>query len=172
MNNILKIALLSILFLVGIEAMGQGAKFGHLNSSELLQLMPETKSAEASMETYAKQLEADFQQKTESYQAKFQDFLTKRDNGTMTPQQEQTLMAELQQLEQELGQIQMSSQEKLAQKQEELLKPILQKAKDAIDAVAVDGGFAYVFDTSPGGMLLFAETSENVIEQVKQKLGL
>ena len=52
-----------------------------------------------------------------------------------------------------------------------MLEPILQKARNAINEVAEEGKYTYIFDKSMG-TLLYAEESENIISQVKKKLGL
>ena len=53
----------------------------------------------------------------------------------------------------------------------ELLEPILAKARKAIEDVATEGSFTYIFDKSSGN-ILYAKESENVIALVKKKLGL
>ena len=60
---------------------------------------------------------------------------------------------------------------KKIQKEQELLEPILQKARNAINEVAEEGKYTYIFDKSMG-TLLYAEDSENIISKVKKKLGL
>ena len=56
-------------------------------------------------------------------------------------------------------------------KEQELLEPILQKARDAINEVAKEDKYTYIFDKSMG-TLLYAEESENIISKVKKKLDL
>jgi outer membrane protein len=51
----------------------------------------------------------------------------------------------------------------------ELSKPIQEKAKKAIDAVAKEGGYKYILDTS-SGVVLFHEPSDDVLMLVKKKL--
>jgi len=51
------------------------------------------------------------------------------------------------------------------------LAPIIEKARKAIDAVATEKGYTYIFDNS-SGVLLFAKDSENIAADVKAKLGL
>ena len=59
----------------------------------------------------------------------------------------------------------------LIAKEKELLEPILQKARKAIEDVASEGNYTYIFDKSVGS-ILYAKESENILEKVKKKLKL
>ena len=59
----------------------------------------------------------------------------------------------------------------MQKKEQELLEPILAKARTAIENVAKEGEFTYIFDSSMGS-ILYANESENVMSLVKNKLGL
>ncbi|KAB2840859.1 MAG: OmpH family outer membrane protein, partial [Melioribacteraceae bacterium] len=47
------------------------------------------------------------------------------------------------------------TQDLIYPQQQELLKPIIEKAKSTISTVAKEGGYTYVFDSSPGTPLLY-----------------
>jgi outer membrane protein len=51
------------------------------------------------------------------------------------------------------------------------LKPIIDKAKKAIEDVAKENGYTYIFDSSVG-VLLYYENSDDIMTLVKKKLGL
>jgi outer membrane protein len=52
-----------------------------------------------------------------------------------------------------------------------LLQPLLDKAKNAINAVARENGYTYIFDVGTGAVL-FYEKGDNILPLVKAKLGL
>jgi outer membrane protein len=52
-----------------------------------------------------------------------------------------------------------------------LYSPIIKKAEDAINAIAKEKGYSYIFDTSVGAVL-FAQESDDVMSLVKAKLSL
>ena len=74
-------------------------------------------------------------------------------------------------LEQRIQSFQQNAQQALQAKEQELLEPILAKAREAIEEVAKEGGYTYIFDRSLG-TILFAKESENIIDKVKKKLNL
>ena len=45
-------------------------------------------------------------------------------------------------------------------------------ALNAIKEVGKENGFTYVFDLSAGGILYFADNTEDILPLVKKKLGL
>jgi outer membrane protein len=61
----------------------------------------------------------------------------------------------------------------LAEKRESLLSPILEEVRAAIQTVAKENSYTYIFDGSPGvGVILYADETTNVTKQVKTKLGI
>ena len=82
-------------------------------------------------------------------------------------------MALLKEEETKILQFEQEMQAQLAAKREELLEPILAEVRTAIQTVAKDNGYSYIFDGSPGvGVLLYADVSTDVTPLVKARLGL
>jgi outer membrane protein len=59
----------------------------------------------------------------------------------------------------------------LFKKREELVKPIQDEILKAIKQIAVEGGYAVIFDTASGGNILFANPKFDLSDQVLEKLG-
>ena len=145
------------------------SKFGYLNSSELVSLMPETAKADSAVDKYASELDALGQQMYLEYQKKATDAQAKA--KTMTEEQLEIVGKELSDLEKRITDFQQSAQDKIGAKKDKLYAPILQKANDAIKSVAKANGFTYIFD-SAAGSILFAEESDDVLPLVKAYLKL
>ncbi len=171
MKTSLKIfALVLFLFAyTGLDA--QSYKFGHLNSSELLQSLPATKEAEKALETFTNQWKSKLEAKYANLDSEMSTFYQRKQDGDMTMKEEEVKTAELNQLQMEAQQMEAEAQQALAQKQEELLNPILETARAAITRLAEEEGYSYIFDTSMG-VVLHAEESEDVTAKVKAKLGI
>jgi len=103
------------------------------------------------------------------YQAKQQDAVAKQQNGTMSPVEEKQVLEDLQKKEQEIMKFEQEMQQKLGSKEQELLNPILEKVNNAIQSVAKDNSFQFIFDTS-SGVLLYADESQDITAMVKAKL--
>jgi len=51
------------------------------------------------------------------------------------------------------------------------VQPLIDKAKKAIDEVAVEKGYNYIFDTGTGA-LIYYQDSDDIMPFVKAKLGI
>lgn len=162
------VLLLACSLFVGNTVFAQ-AKFGYINSDELLSIMPEVKKADSSLQLFAKSYQDQLEQMGKEYQKKVQDF--QGQEKTMTEAVKEVKVKEIQQLEERIQSTQQSAQEKVAKKKEELYSPILEKADKAIKDVAKSNNFDYVFDASRGN-LLYAKESDNILPLVKTKLGI
>ncbi|MDR1183044.1 MAG: OmpH family outer membrane protein [Bacteroidales bacterium] len=144
-------------------------KLAHVNSNDLMLMMPGIDTARKSIEDYAKQLEEEMKAMYTEYEKKTTDF--QNNQATMSQSLQQIKLKELQDLEARIRTFEEQAQTELQTKQEELLKPIVDKAKLAIGEVAKENGYTYVFDSSLG-VLLYSDESDNIIELVKKKLGI
>jgi len=75
-------------------------------------------------------------------------------------------------MQQKIEQYRYDAQARAQQKQEEILSPIIDKAKSAIQTTAKENGYTYIFDTSVGVLLYWPETSDDILPLVKKKLGI
>jgi len=150
----------------------QAQKLGHLNSGNLLELLPETKVAGKELETFQKKLLEAYEIKVKAFEAKVQAFYDPESRKNKTPVQLQDEQNALATEEQGLLQEQKDVDQKVFEKRQLLLKPIFEKVDIAIKAVAEEQGFQMIFDSSVFNTILFKEDSHDILEAVKAKLGL
>jgi len=144
-------------------------KFGHINSAELLGLMPERKAAAAKMDSITKDVEKQLQEMMTEYRAKQEKYTTEAPKLSELVKKDKE--EELTSLGTRIQNFQQQAQQSLEQQEQALIEPIVNKAKKAIEQVAKENGYTYIFDTSAGS-LLFWEESDNVLASVKKKLNL
>jgi len=172
MKRSVSIALLVLVIVfAGRNAMAQTFKFGHINSDELIQAMPEYDSATKKLENYRKELvnalelmSVELNNKNEAYQ---------KDAKNLSDIVKQTKEQELVDMNKRIQDFQTNAQQQLQNKQTEVFQPIYAKVDKAIKDVGKENGFLYVFDVAKGSLLYFDETkSINVLSLVKTKLGI
>ena len=144
-------------------------KFGHINSAELLGLMPERKAAAAKMDSITKDVEKQLQEMMTEYRAKQEKYSSEAPKLSELVKKDKE--EELTSLGTRIQNFQQQAQQSLEQQEQALIEPIVNKAKKAIEQVAKENGYTYIFDTSAGS-LLFWEESDNVLASVKKKLNL
>lgn len=165
----MKYILLSVM-LMGISSLS-AQKFGYINTAELIQSIPEVKEANSNIETFRNQLQKKGQDMIKGFQAKYADLERKRERGELSPKQIEEEAMKLGEEEQQIRQFDQDSQQKIVKKSEDLLQPLRNKIQVAIDQVAAEEGFAYIFDYSTG-FVLYADQSTDVSTLVKAKLGM
>jgi len=170
MKNLIKLIIIAIFLFSGTTVNAQNYKFGHINSQELLSIMPERDSAEAEIQQYAKDLEGQLEIMNVEYNNKLNDYVEKRDN--LTPLVKQTKEQELNEIQKRIQDFTTSAEQELQQQNAQLIQPIILKAEKAIKDVAKENGFTYIFDLSRGSVIYFSEQSEDILPLVKKKLGL
>lgn len=169
MKKVLNIAL-ALVMIFGFQSL-KAQKFAYVNTQEILQALPEVKEANANIETFRNQLINLGQKKVENLRTKYAELEQKQTTGDISRNQLEIEAQKLKEDEMKIAQFEQESQQRILEKSEELLKPIRDKIQKAIDDVAKENGYAYVFDASLG-FILYAEESTNASAKVKAKLGL
>lgn len=165
----LKTLLLAALLLVGTTSIASAqSKVAHINTTELVQAMPEMKAAQAEIEKLSKTYDAQYKDAVTELQNKITQYRAEVDSKTEEENINRT--KEVQQMEQGIREFQAGAQEDLAKKEAALLKPIFEKAKAAITKVAAAQGFQYVLDSTQGGGVIVA-TGKDLLADVKKELG-
>ena len=169
MKNLGNILILTLTFLSFTSLNAQ--KFGYVNTQELIQSIPEVKEANANIETFTKQLQKKGQDMLKGLQAKYASLEQKQGRGEISRLDLEKEGEKLKAEEQQLIQFEQDSQQKIVAKSETLLTPLREKIQSAIDAVAAENGFVYIFDYSTG-FVLYADQSTDVSALVRAKLGM
>jgi len=163
---------LAVCLLIGTTG-AQAQKFGYVDSNSILESMPKVKEAESELEALNKQLQAKGQKMMQDFQAKYEELQRKVQAGEITPKDQDIQSAALEEERQKIVAFDQEMQTQMAQKRDSLLAPILEEVRTAIQSVAKDNGYTYVFDGSPGvGVLLYDDETTNITSLVKTKLGL
>ena len=157
-----------ILMLAPIAAMAQ--KFGHVNSQEVIQAMPEYTKAKTEIEALAQQYEADLKSMQEEMTKKLKDY--EANAKTLPDNIKQRRETELQEMDQKIRQSYQDNQQALAQAQQEKMQAITTKVIDAIKQVGQAGGYVYIMDNAGGIPYISTTLSTDFTAQVKAKLGI
>lgn len=170
MNKILKSSMLAVCMLFTMVA-AQAQQFGYVDSQALIGDFPAVKEANAEIETLKAQMQKKGQSMISQLEAKVKSLQEKEARGELSRVQIESESANLQAEQQKIAEFEQTSQQKIFKKSEELLAPIQQQIQSAIDAVAAEKGYTYVFDASLG-ILLYADPSTDITPLVKAKLGM
>lgn len=162
------ILIAACLFAFGGSAVAQkNIKLGHINSQELLSIMPGRDAAKDTLQKEASEIENTLKTMQAELERISNEFMQKQAEWTELIRN--TKRSEIQDMQNRIQSFYESAQKQLQDREAELTKPIVDRAKKAIEDVAREGGYTYIFD---GATLLYSQDSEDIMPQVKKKLGL
>ncbi|MBN2487253.1 MAG: OmpH family outer membrane protein [Bacteroidales bacterium] len=173
MNTLRK--LLGVVVLASVSlALSAQLKIGHINSQELLSMMPETDSAQKKIEKIYKEHELMLEELSVEFNKKYDDFLKKLDDqaNPMTPFMRSQKEGELQEIQQRIQTFQQNAEQDLQQQRAVLFQPIQEKAVKAINDVAAENNYTYIIDSAVGVLIYTAPGADDILPLVKNKLGL
>lgn len=169
MKNVLKLTLAVLLVMSSTSLFAQ--KFGRINSQEIFAAMPETKEAETQLQAVAQELGAQIETIQVEFNTKYQDY--QKNEATMSDSVKQLKNKELVDLDTRIREFQQMAQQEIQKKQMELYQPIQEKAIAAINEVAKEGGYIFIYDVTTGAMAYFDEAAVTDLgPAVRAKLGI
>jgi outer membrane protein len=167
MKKLFTIVLISAGLLAGSAVKAQ-IKIGYISTQELISAMPEYKKADTSLAEYQNALNQQYAEKVQDFNHR-DSLLSSKDTAKYTKAQLEVKRNDLGKVYVELQGWNQKAQQMYQAKEEETMKPILDKARRAIQEVAKESGYAYVFTKE---QLLYFPPSDDLLPLVKKKLGL
>ena len=167
MKQFKAICIIALLVLGMSQATAQD-KVAHINVSDLMANMPEMKAAKAELEKLSASYDNEYRTMVEEFQAKVKRY--EAEVATVSAVLNEERSKEVQDVQNRIVQFRETAGKTLQEKELELVKPIMEKAKLAIEKVAATKGYKYVLDSTSGGSVIVAEGT-NIYNDVKTELG-
>ena len=145
-------------------------KFGHFNSVEVVQAMPEYTKAQQEITTLQKQYEDDLKRVQDEFNKKQDEYSKQVDSlpANIKQRREQ----ELQDLYNRMQQSAQDNQQSLQNAYKEKMQAISTKVIDAVKAIGESGGYVYIMDETAGTPYISKTLSTDITATIKTKLGL
>jgi outer membrane protein len=171
MKNFLKvIAVIALFISMSSAASAQGAqKIGYIDFNGLIAAMPGVDSVKIKLQKYQQTLTDQLDAMRAEFENKYLDY--QNQSASMSDLIKQTKEKELQDLQGRIDGFQTKAQQDLQAKQQELLQPIVEKAKAAVKEVAKENKYTYILNAIDE-IVLYAEPADDVTPIVKKKLGI
>jgi outer membrane protein len=165
-----KLIVCAICAICGFTTANAQAKFGHVNTQEIIQAMPEYTAAKTEIDKLTAQYEADLKSMQDELQKKADAF--DKEQATLPENIKQRRQTELQEMYQKIQQSYQDNQQALQKASSEKMQAITAKVLDAIKAVGQAGDFVIINEINSGIPYISTTLSTDVTAQVKTKLGL
>ncbi|WP_313806568.1 OmpH family outer membrane protein [Flavobacterium sp.] len=168
MKQIKTLLIAAALFLGASQTISAQAKVAHIDVQELMTTMPEMKTAQAQIKKVGETYDKEYNTLVTEYQNKMKKY--ESEAATVGEAVNETRAKEMQDMGQRIQQFRETAQKELQQKELDLVKPIMDKAKNAIQKVAKAKGYQYVLDSTTGSGVILAD-GPNLLADVKKELG-
>jgi outer membrane protein len=145
-------------------------KFGHVNSSAILPLMPEYTTAQSELQALEKQYDEEIKRMNDELNKKSEEFEAQR--ATLPANIAERRQSELQELYTRMQQYYQEGEQHLQKASAEKMNAISEKLRNAIKEVGVAGGYVYIMDVASGVPYISETLSTDLTETVKAKLGI
>ncbi len=152
------------------NASAQTVKIGLVDVSTILPAMPESTAAQTKLGEASEKYKTEYQKLGEEMKRLYDEYQAMKPDELQAIKDRKT--RELNDYQQKMAQFEQSAQEDLAKMQQELMAPIVQKIRTAIEAVGKEGGYSLIQDYNPQLIYYHASPVEDITAAVKAKLGL
>ncbi|QIE60178.1 OmpH family outer membrane protein [Rasiella rasia] len=169
MKHLKLVAIAIVLFVGTTSAALAQSKVAHINTQELVEAMPEMKSAQAQLDKLKKTYDTELKGMYKELETKAKQY--DAEAPTKTDEENQKRVEEVTGMQQNIQAYNQQALQDLQKKEVDILQPILDKARLAIQKVARAQGISYVFDATPGGGMLLAD-GKDLLTDVKKELGI
>lgn len=172
-KSLFTLAACVLLILVGVPASFGQQKIGHIDTGEIMKLMPERDSAAKIYEKFNAEITKNYEEMNVNYNNMVETYNKQRDS--LSEFIRNAKETEFRDMSAKIQNFRDVAQQELEKKQNELMAPILAKLKAAIKAVAETNKFTYILDTQGGvGTVVYIPDDEslNITPLVKAKLGI
>ncbi|WP_027000798.1 OmpH family outer membrane protein [Eisenibacter elegans] len=144
-------------------------KIAYFDLNYVMSKLPAAKQAQASLQTFQKQLQERVQQESAVVERKYEELATKAQNpANLTDSERQKLQMDLQSIQLEAQSIQERAEKEFNEKQAKTLEPIYKNIEDTIRVIAEEKGYDYVLRIEA---ILFEKPENNISDLVLSKLG-
>ena len=144
-------------------------KLGHVDFAALYGMMPGLDSVRIEFENYNKTVQEQFAAMQTELENKFMDYQANVEG--MSEIIRATKEAEINDLKERLDAFEVQATQDLQNKEMELTSPIIEEARKAVEEVAKENDYTYIFNSTEG-LLLYATPSDDITDLVKAKLGI
>lgn len=145
------------------------SKVAHIATQELIQTLPEYKSAQDQLEKLEKTYDAEIKDMLSEAQSTMERY--EAEANTKSEEENQKRAMELQAAQRRIQEHRNKALQDLQKKETDLLRPVYEKVRTAIQKVARAKDYDYVLDSTTGTGLLLAD-GYDLMPDVKKELGM
>lgn len=146
----MKLALAAVALFAATTVSNAQVKFGYVNSQEIIFSMPDIQDVQLKLEQLQKEIEEQLEMIMVEYNNKANDY--QKNAANYSDAVRQSVEMDLMNLQQRYEELGKAGSQNIQSEQTRLMQPVIEKARAAIEKVAVEGGFTAIFDMAAGSL--------------------
>jgi len=170
--NTMKKLTISLFVLILTAAAGFAQKYAFVDTEYILSNIPAYQAAQDQLEQYSKEWEQEIKTMYEEVDRLYKKYQSEQ--VLLTEDMKRKREDEIINREKEVKALQnkyFGPEGELFNKRQELIKPIQDEIYNAVKEIAVEGGYAVIFDTSSDVSMLYTDPKYDKSDEVLEKLG-
>jgi outer membrane protein len=148
-------------------------KIGYVDSDYILGKIPEFATIQQNIDRQTQEWEKELEESQKGVDEMFREYQARE--LLYTNEERKRKRDEIMQAEQEMERLRMryfGPDGELYTQQDNLMRPLQERVLEAIEKVAAEEGFDYIFDKSGDFLFLFAREQHNLSDRVLEELGI
>jgi outer membrane protein len=168
----IKKVVFTALMVVAAAATFAQSKVAHINTTELLQMMPDVKRIDSTIAAREKMYQDQLTRLGNKLQSDYQQLMQDAQDTSFPAEIIQFREKQFQKDQASYQEMQKQAQQDLQALQQKLYEPLTKKVKAIIEEVAKANGYTMVMDSSQGFGMIWGAESDDLMNAVKAKLGI
>ncbi|MGI6073909.1 MAG: OmpH family outer membrane protein [Fermentimonas sp.] len=145
-------------------------RVAYINTSEILDAYPEKENATQQLITLSDNYKSELELMENEYNKKYSDYITYQ--ASLAENIKLRRMQELTELENKIQNFMELAQKDIEMQEQDMLKPLKERIKDAVRAVGIEQNFTVIYDLANPGIAFVSPNAIDATPYVKQKLGI
>lgn len=151
-------------------ASAQTVKIGLVDTNAIMAAMPETIEAQNKIQDTSNKYDEEYRKLGEEMKRMY-DELSNLDESTPAAIRDRKTR-DFTEYQQKIQQFEQNAMQDLQKLQNDLMAPIVQKMRTAIESVGIEGGYSLIEDNNPQIVLYHSAPTVDITNDVKTKLGI
>lgn len=172
-NFVRLLVLIPAVLIAGTFSASAQQKMAYIDSEYILSMIPEYATVQQQLDRMAQEWQSDIEARQNQVDELFRDYQARE--LLFTNEERQRKREEIMQAEREVEQLRMQyfgPEGELFTQQETLMRPIQEDILNAVEQVATEEGYDYVFDKSGDFLFMYVREQYNLSDQVLEELGI
>ncbi len=168
----MKKLIITALTLMLFASTSMAQRYAFVDTEYILGNIPEYADAQQQLDDLSEQWQREIEKRYQQIDQLYKEF--QADAALMPEEMKKQREEEIVQQEREVKELQrqrFGQEGDLYKKRQELIKPIQEKIYNAIEKIATDKNYAFVFDKASNPKMLFADPRYDISDQVLEEMG-